>query len=66
MEAGAGSSYLSQHAAGELLFGLGDATRVDSLEITWLGGSTQILTDLPVNRTLHIEEGTQWTSADSR
>jgi enediyne biosynthesis protein E4 len=65
-EVGAGSSYLSQHAAGELLFGLGDATRIDSLKITWLGGPTQILTDLPVNRTLRIEEGTQWAGADSR
>ena len=65
-EIGASSSYLSQHAAGELLFGLGDATRVDSLEIAWLGGPTQILTDLPVNRTLRIEEGAQWAGADSR
>lgn len=37
-------------------FGLGNATRVDRLEITWPSGITQLLTDLPVNQTLAVTE----------
>ena len=39
-QVGASSSYLSQHATGEEVFGLGVASRVDTVEVSWLGGST--------------------------
>ena len=55
-EMGAGSSYYSQHAVGEALFGLGSAVQVDSLEVVWPGGQIQHLTDLKVDRTLIVEE----------
>jgi hypothetical protein len=38
-------------------FGLGDATKVDSLTITWPAGTKQALTDLPADRHVVIEEG---------
>ncbi len=51
-----GSSYASQSDL-RAYFGLGAATRVDSLEIRWPNGSQQVLTNLPVNRSLVIKEG---------
>ncbi|MBI5364500.1 MAG: VCBS repeat-containing protein [Planctomycetes bacterium] len=42
-------SYLSQHAVGELAFGLGDAARVEKLAVTWPDGVAEELTDLPVD-----------------
>jgi hypothetical protein len=38
-------------------FGLGPATRVDSLELVWPSGKTQTFRDLPVDRRILIEEG---------
>lgn len=38
-------------------FGLGDAERVDRLEILWPSGERQVLRDLEVNRHLRITEG---------
>ncbi|NIM51826.1 MAG: RNA-binding protein, partial [Gemmatimonadales bacterium] len=35
-------------------FGLGDAERVDTLEVTWPDGRYQLLTDLPVDRVLTV------------
>ncbi|MEW6749709.1 MAG: CRTAC1 family protein [Candidatus Latescibacterota bacterium] len=52
-----GSSYYSQHAVGEVLFGLADASVVDTLEVTWPGGRKQVLTGLPANRVVRLEEG---------
>ena len=46
-------AYLGQHDA-RLHFGLGSATRVDSLEITWPDGTTQTLTDVEADRVLTI------------
>jgi len=42
-------SYLSQNDP-RLHFGLGDATRVETLEIQWPGRAVQRLTDLPADR----------------
>jgi hypothetical protein len=56
-EVGAGSSYCSQNAVGEELFGLGKAERVNALEIVWPGGMTQRLTDLTANQTVVVKEG---------
>jgi enediyne biosynthesis protein E4 len=48
-------SYLS---ASELpvTFGLGKATRIDSLEITWPSGQKQTLTPEKIDMTLTVEE----------
>lgn len=37
--------------------GLGDATLVDSLVVTWPSGLVEILTDIPADQDLHIVEG---------
>ena len=38
-------------------FGLGPATRVDSLEVLWPDGREQVLTDLAVDRILAVKQG---------
>ena len=48
-----GSSHLSQNST-IAHFGLGSATVVDSIIVTWLGGQRQILTKQPVNTMLTI------------
>jgi hypothetical protein len=50
-----GSSYLSQSEL-PLTLGLGDATRVDRLEIAWPSGATQTLTDIPAGALTVREE----------
>jgi ASPIC and UnbV/FG-GAP-like repeat len=49
------SGYNSQNL--ELHFGLGDATRVDTLRIEWPSGLTETFTDLPAQRWLTVREG---------
>jgi enediyne biosynthesis protein E4 len=50
------SGYLSQSAL-PLYFGLGDATKVDSIEVSWPSGRKQVLTTgLAENNTLQITE----------
>lgn len=53
-----GGSYLSSHDLREVL-GLGSATKIDELEIHWAAPSKQVdkLTNLAVNRYIHIVEG---------
>lgn len=51
----AGSSYLSQDDA-RLHFGLGPATVIDSIQVTWPTGKTQQWTKMPVDRVLALEE----------
>ena len=55
-EIAAGGSYLS-HSDLRAHFGLGAATTVESLEITWPSGARQRFTDLPADRFLSIVEG---------
>ncbi|MGB7394605.1 MAG: CRTAC1 family protein, partial [Pricia sp.] len=52
---GGGSSHLSQNSV-VAHFGLGGATKVDSVIVTWVGGKKQVLTDLNVNQQLNIVE----------
>ena len=52
---GGGSSHLSQNSV-IAHFGLGDATKVDSVIVTWLGGKKQILTDQVANQKVTITE----------
>ncbi|MFW6198336.1 MAG: CRTAC1 family protein [Acidobacteriota bacterium] len=49
-----GTSYLSQDDMRQH-FGLGDATRVDSVEVLWPDGTTTSLEDVEVNRILRVE-----------
>ena len=58
-EVGAGSSYCSQNAVGEELFGLGSSERVDTLTVVWPNGATQRLVDLDVDRIVVVTEEQQ-------
>ncbi len=50
------SGYLSQSSV-PLYFGLGDATTIDSVTVTWPGGQVQVVPGpLPSNQTLVIEQ----------
>ena len=53
-QAGTGSSYLSQHAVGEEVFGVGQAARIDTLEVVWPDGGRTRRTDLAVNQRLRL------------
>jgi hypothetical protein len=50
-----GSSYASQHTS-IAHFGLGDVTRVDSLIVTWPGGTRETFTDLAVDQVVRVVE----------
>ena len=50
-----GSSYLSMHSI-DLEFGLGQADRVEQIEVLWPSGRQQTLTDVEVDQVLLIEE----------
>ena len=57
-EVKAGSSYISMDTV-ELEFGLGSATIVDEIGITWPSGRIQVLTDVAVNQVLSVSEPEQ-------
>ena len=52
-----GSTYQSQSAL-ELHFGLGQADRVERIEVRWPGGRTSVLQDISARRTLTLREPT--------
>ena len=56
-----GSTYQSQNAL-ELHFGVGENTRIDSLEILWLGGKKTQMTNVLADQTLTIKEPAEATS----
>lgn len=58
-----GEGYLGQNSGTEI-FGLGTATSVDYVKVTWLSGTVDILTNVSSNQTLSIEEGTTLTSPE--
>lgn len=51
-----GGSYLASHDPREIL-GLGQATKLDILEIKWPSGKTDKLTNVPINTYLKVVEG---------
>ncbi len=55
-EVAGGGSYLSQSDL-RLHFGLGEASKVDSIEIAWPSGLRQVLRDMPADQFYMIEEG---------
>lgn len=62
-EAGAGASYLSQNQAEEVI-GLGAATSIDRIEITWPGGAQDVWERLGVDRLWILEEGSEAVSQE--
>jgi len=59
----AGSGFLSQHSK-ELLFGLGRSRRIVKVEIAWPSGLVQTLSDVPLNRRVFVEEGSDALRAE--
>jgi hypothetical protein len=51
-----GSSYCSQSEL-PVTFGLGAATKAARVEVAWPSGQVDVLTDVPADRTLTVEEG---------
>jgi hypothetical protein len=51
-----GASYLSQHDM-RVHFGVGKATKIDSLEITWPSGKVETLKDLEADKFYSVLEG---------
>jgi enediyne biosynthesis protein E4 len=60
----AGGSYLSSHDPREIL-GLGQATKVTSIQIKWPSGQVDKLTDLPVNKYIKVVEGQGWSNSSA-
>lgn len=54
-EVHSGRSYQS-HFGSRLHFGLGRHARVDRIEIRWLGGTTQVLRDIPADQRIVVQE----------
>jgi enediyne biosynthesis protein E4 len=55
-EVRSGGSYASQSDL-RVHFGLGDATKVDRLEIHWPSGAVDKLDNLPADQTVYVQEG---------
>ena len=58
----AGSGFLSSSSR-VLHFGLGEATRVEKLEIRWPSGARQTLTDVAANQRIAVREGERRATA---
>ena len=55
-EVQSGSSYLGQNDL-RAHFGLGAASRSESLEVRWPSGATEVVKDLPGNHVITLREG---------
>jgi enediyne biosynthesis protein E4 len=55
-EVRSGGSYISQNDL-RLHFGIGDATKVDRVEILWPGGRKEAFENLKANQLVTLEEG---------
>jgi enediyne biosynthesis protein E4 len=60
-EVSGGQSYLSAPEK-TLTFGLGDAVKIDSLEVRWPDGARETYRDVPAGSRLRVEEGTPPTA----
>ncbi len=56
-EVGAQASYLSQHAVGELPFGLGQVPQVDSIQVRWPDGREETAGPFPAGSIVEWERG---------
>ena len=61
---GGGSSHLSQNSV-IAHFGLGTATKIDSITVYWTGGNKQTLTNIKPNQLLKIKEIPQVKKSDN-
>jgi hypothetical protein len=61
-EVRSGGSYLSQSDL-RLHFGLGDAARIDSVEVRWPNGATQTFKDVAADRFYRLKQGGVLTSS---
>jgi enediyne biosynthesis protein E4 len=55
-EVRSGGSYLSQSDL-RIHFGLGRASRVERIEVSWPSGTVDTLKDIPANRLVYVKEG---------
>jgi len=55
-QAKGGMGYMSAHDS-RIHFGLGERKTITSLEITWLSGTVDKLTNIPVNQIITVKEG---------
>jgi enediyne biosynthesis protein E4 len=62
-EVRSGGSYLSQHDL-RVHFGLGSATQIDSVEIRWPSGTTDVIKNLKVDKFYGVQEGKGIVSTD--
>jgi len=60
-----GGSYLSSHDPREIL-GIGQAAKLDSVEIKWPSGQVDKLTDVPINKYVKVTEGQGWKNLDNK
>ena len=60
-----GESFLGQNSATEI-FGLGSATNVDYVKVTWLSGTVDVLNNVSANQTIDIQEGNTLNTIDSK
>jgi hypothetical protein len=58
-----GEAFLGQNSGTEI-FGLGDATSIDYIKVNWLSGVEDILTNMGVNQTVLIEEGSTLSTSE--
>jgi len=60
-----GGSYLSSHDPREIL-GLGQATKIDSVQIKWPSGQIDKFTDVPINKYIKVTEGKGWSNLPNK
>ena len=56
-EVHSGRSYQS-HYGNRLYFGLGKHEKADRIEVKWIGGGVDVLTNVPTDKIMTITEGT--------
>lgn len=59
-----GGSYLSSHDPREIL-GIGQAAKIDSVQIKWPSGQIDKLTDVPINKYIKVTESQGWSDLQS-
>jgi len=64
-EVHSGRGYQSHYGL-RLHFGLGTHTRVDAIEVRWIGGGRDVLKDVPVDRFMTIIQGTHPASVGQK
>ncbi|WP_222982947.1 FG-GAP-like repeat-containing protein [Flagellimonas meishanensis] len=58
-----GEGYIGQNSTYEF-FGLGPATNVDSIEVTWLSGTVDLIVNVEANQAITITEGSNEIEVD--